>query len=110
MPTMTRRRLLQSGTGALAWTAFAGRLGSSEADSDTAVTLRTSGRTIEVHGKSARVYGISQANGIAGLFAENGKQFRRRSWFKYCNIFSNAKSISFLFLSNIEFFRLLSIP
>ena len=76
MPAMTRRRLLQSGTGALAWTAFAGRLGSSEAASDTAVTLRTSGRTIEVHGKSARVYGISQANGIAGLFAENGKRFR----------------------------------
>ncbi len=79
MIPMTRRRLLQLGASALASAACAGRIGASEAASDTSVMLRAISRTLEVHGKPARVFGMAQANGVAGLFAEEyGNRFRVR--------------------------------
>jgi FtsP/CotA-like multicopper oxidase with cupredoxin domain len=77
MISLTRRRLLHLGTGALATGALAGRIGVSEALAGGPVTLRASSRTLDVHGKPARVFGLAQANGVAGLFAEEvGNRFR----------------------------------
>ncbi len=79
MIPLTRRRLLQLGVGGLASAACLVRIGASEAASEPSVVLRASSRTLDVNGKAARVFGIAQADGVAGLMAEeNGIRFRVR--------------------------------
>ncbi len=76
MTTVTRRRLLQLSTGTLASAAFGGRFALAHSAGVDPVTLRAISRTLEIHGKPARVFGLAQANGAAGLFAKKGGRFR----------------------------------
>jgi FtsP/CotA-like multicopper oxidase with cupredoxin domain len=75
---MNRRRFLLS-TAATLGTAAVARFAASSFAADAAPTiLRAGTRTIEVNGKSAKVFGIRQPDGTAGLFTDIGTRFRVR--------------------------------
>ena len=76
MKKYTRRRLMQLSAGAAAAATFGGRLDLGQAASVAPVALSVGTRTIDVHGKPARVYGISRPDQMTGLFAEYGDRFR----------------------------------
>lgn len=82
MRTFSRRQILSSA----AATALLGTIpsiliprGATFAAQQTdATTLRVGTRTIEVNGRAARVYGLTQADGTQGLITEAGRRFRVR--------------------------------
>ena len=69
---LSRRAVLAAGAAALTPTSFAAR-----AEAPPTI-LRVAPREIIVNGKSASVCGISQLDGLSGLFTEIGKPFRVR--------------------------------
>ena len=68
---ISRRRLLGAAASlavGAAWTARAAAAGP--------VTLTAGRRVLEVHGRAATVFGLSQPDGTSGLFTESGRRFR----------------------------------
>jgi FtsP/CotA-like multicopper oxidase with cupredoxin domain len=75
---VNRRRFLLS-TAATLGTVAVARFAASSFAADAAPTiLRAGTRTIEVNGKSAKVFGIRQPDGTAGIFTDIGTRFRVR--------------------------------
>ena len=72
MNAMISRRQMLTSTAAL--TALAA-LPAHRAFADSPTPLTVERRTLEINGKSASVFGISQANGTAGLFLDPGQRF-----------------------------------
>jgi FtsP/CotA-like multicopper oxidase with cupredoxin domain len=79
---LSRRRLLLSAAASSAATAFAGLQTAPRANAETngapQTVLRLERRTIDVNGKPASVYRISQPDGSWGLTTRKGAQFRVR--------------------------------
>lgn len=69
--TLSRRNLLAIGAGTLAAPLLPGA-----ARAATPVTLTAGRRTLEVDGRAATVFGLTQPDGTAGLFTEVGTPFR----------------------------------
>src|SRR5271170_5949257 len=70
---LSRRAVLAGGAAALAASPLVAR-----AQTSPPTVLRIAPREIVVNGKSASVYGISQPDGVFGLFTDVGKPFRVR--------------------------------
>lgn len=74
---LSRRRLLHLGAATLVTGSVAGGPGAGRASAGGPLTLKASSRTLEVNGKAARVLGLAQADGVAGLFnEEKGRRFQ----------------------------------
>ena len=71
-----RRELLMGGAGLALAASSLGRLvfGARAANASTPIAVDT--RTLEVNGRAAEVYGLTQANGVAGIEASAGSAFR----------------------------------
>jgi FtsP/CotA-like multicopper oxidase with cupredoxin domain len=72
---LTRRALVAS---SLAATTIGTRSSRAATDATPVTTLRIQRRSIEVNGKSASVFSITQPNGTAGLITRVGERFRVR--------------------------------
>ena len=70
---LSRRAVLAGGAAALAASPLVAR-----AQTSPPTVLKIAPREIVVNGKSASVYGISQPDGVFGLFTDVGKPFRVR--------------------------------
>ena len=70
---LSRRAILAGGAAALAASPLVAR-----AQTSPPTVLKIAPREIVVNGKSASVYGISQPDGVFGLFTDVGKPFRVR--------------------------------
>ena len=80
MFTLSRRRLLASAATTLVGAALTAKLMSqvaSAAGADPTV-LRVASRTIDVNGKSAKVFGLARPDGAPGILTKAGGQFRVR--------------------------------
>jgi FtsP/CotA-like multicopper oxidase with cupredoxin domain len=75
---LSRRAVLAGGVAALAAPPVLARAQSSTGGAAPPTILRLERRDIEVNGKTASVYGISQPDGTFGLTTEVGKPFRVR--------------------------------
>lgn len=75
---LNRRQFLLSSASIAAVAAAPRVIGPAFASDTAPVTLRAESRTIEVQGKAAKVFGIRQPNGTAGLFTEVSSPFRVR--------------------------------
>src|ERR1700722_18105740 len=77
-PLMLSRRAVLAGAAALGAPPILARAESSTGGAAPPTILRLERRNIEVNGKTASVYGISQPDGTFGLTTEVGKPFRVR--------------------------------
>src|SRR3984957_5072263 len=77
-PLMLSRRAVLAGAAALGAPPILARAESSTGGAAPPTILRLERRDIEVNGKTASVYGISQPDGTFGLTTEVGKPFRVR--------------------------------
>ncbi len=66
---LSRRHFLRLALASTTIAAVGGRVKLAQAEKEHASTLRVSTRIIEVNGRAARVYGISQLDGSWGLYA-----------------------------------------
>ena len=76
MTSMSRRRMMQIAAGSLAGSLIGTSFPLTRAAGAEAVRLTVTSRIIDVYGKPARVYGILQPNGTAGLLADGAGDFR----------------------------------
>ena len=67
MITCHRRTFLRTALTAGAAGLMAGRFAAAQAAADAPIRLRTESRVLEVNGKPAKVFGIRQPDGAAGL-------------------------------------------
>lgn len=80
MFTLSRRHLLTSAAMTLASTALTAKLSAraaTAAEAD-AILLHVDSRTIDINGKSAKVFGLQQPNGTPGILTKAGERFRVR--------------------------------
>ena len=76
MTSLSRRRMMQLAAGTLTGSVIGASLPLTRAASAQDVRLTVTSRIIDVDGKPARVYGILQPNGVAGLYADGVGDFR----------------------------------
>lgn len=78
MLKLSRRRFLIASTAIAALPMALDRTGTAFAANDSPISLEVTGRSIEVNGKAATVYGIQQPDGTHGLYTAAGRRFRVR--------------------------------
>lgn len=80
MLTLSRRRLLASAATTLVGAALTAKFMAQAANAAAgdATVLRAASRSIDVNGKSAKVFGLIQPDGTSGILTKAGSQFRVR--------------------------------
>ncbi len=76
VPLLSRRRMLRLVSASAAAGAIGLPNGYGAAGAVPAKALAVSSRVLEVNGKAARVYGLTRADGVSGLYGEQGGRFR----------------------------------
>ncbi len=76
LPVLSRRHMLGLVSASAAAGAFGLPSGYKSARAATAKALSVSSRVLEVNGKAARVYGLTRADGVWGLYEELGARFQ----------------------------------